>query len=68
MSVLHALLALQVYSFALQTARCPAVIVMGGGYTRPDDRTVEAHSDVYRTAAFRLRAAAASGGPVEAAA
>ena len=29
----------------------PGVICMGGGYSRPIGATVEAHADVYRTAA-----------------
>jgi hypothetical protein len=46
-----------VYSAALG-ARVPLVITMGGGYTRPMDASVECHTDVYRSAAYRLHAAA----------
>ncbi|GFR49756.1 hypothetical protein Agub_g11915, partial [Astrephomene gubernaculifera] len=40
---------------ALQ-AGVPMVITMGGGYTRPPDASVDCHTDVYRTAAYRLAA------------
>ena len=32
----------------------PTVVCMGGGYSRPIEPTVEAHSDVYRMAAQAL--------------
>ena len=41
------------YSALLQR-EAPAVICMGGGYSRPIEPTVEAHSDVYRMAALAL--------------
>ncbi|MEW5318395.1 MAG: hypothetical protein WDW38_009620 [Sanguina aurantia] len=44
-----------VYSYALEH-NIPLVITMGGGYTRPPDATIEAHTDVYRTAAYRVHA------------
>jgi len=44
-----------VYSTALEHS-LPLVITMGGGYTRPMDRSIEAHTDVYRTAAYRWHA------------
>jgi len=44
-----------VYSTALQ-AGVPMVITMGGGYTKPMDASVECHTDVYRSAAYRLHA------------
>jgi len=42
-----------VYTACLQ-AGVPLVITMGGGYTRPIDASVEAHADVFRTAALRF--------------
>lgn len=42
-----------VYTACLQ-ACVPLVITMGGGYTRPIDASVEAHADVFRTAALRF--------------
>jgi hypothetical protein len=47
-----------VYSTALE-AGVPLVITMGGGYTRPMDASVDCHTDVYRSAAYRLHAASA---------
>ena len=44
-----------VYLTALQ-AGVPTVITMGGGYTKPMQRSVECHTDVYRAAAYRLNA------------
>ncbi|KXZ43409.1 hypothetical protein GPECTOR_91g563 [Gonium pectorale] len=44
-----------VYGTALE-AGVPMVITMGGGYTKPMDASVAAHTDVYRTAAYRLSA------------
>ncbi|GLI71158.1 hypothetical protein VaNZ11_016260 [Volvox africanus] len=44
-----------VYGAALE-AGIPLVITMGGGYTRPMDASVSCHTDVYRTAAYRLSA------------
>ncbi|KAG2488079.1 hypothetical protein HYH03_013382 [Edaphochlamys debaryana] len=44
-----------VYGTALE-AGVPLVVSMGGGYTRPMDASVQAHTDVYRTAAYRLAA------------
>lgn len=44
-----------VYGTALE-AGVPMVITMGGGYTRPMDASVSCHTDVYRTAAYRLAA------------
>ncbi|GIM14475.1 hypothetical protein Vretimale_17424 [Volvox reticuliferus] len=44
-----------VYGTALE-AGIPLVITMGGGYTRPMDASVSCHTDVYRTAAYRLSA------------
>ena len=43
----------QDYSALLQR-EVPTVICMGGGYSRPIEPTVEAHSDVYRMAALAL--------------
>ncbi|GLC47189.1 hypothetical protein PLESTB_001622600 [Pleodorina starrii] len=48
-----------VYGTALE-AGVPLVITMGGGYTRPMDASVSCHTDVYRTAAYRLAAWARS--------
>ena len=46
-----------VYSFALE-ASVPLVVTMGGGYSKPTmEASVTSHADVYRTAAYRLRAA-----------
>ena len=44
-----------VYLKALQ-AGVPTVVTMGGGYTKPMQRSVECHTDVYRAAAYRLNA------------
>lgn len=44
-----------VYSWALN-AFIPLVVVFGGGYSRPMDASVDAHADVYRTAALRISA------------
>ncbi|KAG2430988.1 hypothetical protein HYH02_013520 [Chlamydomonas schloesseri] len=48
-----------VYGSALE-AGVPLVVTMGGGYTRPMDASVTCHTDVYRTAAYRLSAWAAA--------
>ena len=37
-------------------ARAPLVVMMGGGYTVPSDRSVAAHADVFRSAALRFSA------------
>jgi acetoin utilization deacetylase AcuC-like enzyme len=42
-----------VYSACL-AAGCPLVVTMGGGYSRPPDDSIEAHADVFRTAALRF--------------
>ena len=42
-----------VFSACLR-AGAPLVAVMGGGYTRPSHRSVEAHADVFRAAALRF--------------
>ena len=31
----------------------PLVITMGGGYSRPSDASIDAHADVFRSAAYR---------------
>jgi acetoin utilization deacetylase AcuC-like enzyme len=46
----------KIYSLALQSGT-PMVVTMGGGYSAPSiSASVDAHSDVYRTAALRLAA------------
>ena len=37
-------------------ARTPLVVVFGGGYSRPMDASVAAHTDVFRCAALRAGA------------
>lgn len=32
----------------------PLVITMGGGYSRPSDASIDAHADVFRSAAYRF--------------
>ncbi len=44
-----------VYSAAF-AAETPLVIVFGGGYSRPMDASVQAHTDVFRSAALRVAA------------
>jgi hypothetical protein len=44
-----------VYSVCLEN-NLPLVITMGGGYSRPMTASVEAHGDVYRSAALRYGA------------
>ena len=39
---------------ACLAANLPLVTVMGGGYTRPSDASVDAHADVFRAAAMRF--------------
>ena len=39
---------------ACLSAGVPCVTVMGGGYTRPADASIEAHTDVFRAAALRF--------------
>ncbi|GAX83192.1 hypothetical protein CEUSTIGMA_g10618.t1 [Chlamydomonas eustigma] len=43
------------YSTALESS-IPTVITMGGGYAEPMLASVECHTDVYRSAAYRLHA------------
>ncbi|KAG6553089.1 hypothetical protein Mapa_005426 [Marchantia paleacea] len=45
-----------IYS-ACMTRNLPLVITMGGGYSRPNDASIQAHADVYRSAALRYGAA-----------
>lgn len=44
-----------VYSACMER-NLPLVITMGGGYSRPIDASIEAHADVYRSAALRYGA------------
>ncbi|KAL3694222.1 hypothetical protein R1sor_007873 [Riccia sorocarpa] len=44
-----------VYS-ACMTRNLPLVITMGGGYSRPSEASIQAHADVYRSAALRYGA------------
>lgn len=44
-----------VYTMCLDR-KVPLVITMGGGYSRPSTASVLAHTDVYRSAAFRYNA------------
>lgn len=44
-----------VYSQAF-AAHTPLVVVFGGGYSRPMDASVTAHTDVFRSAALRVGA------------
>jgi acetoin utilization deacetylase AcuC-like enzyme len=39
---------------ACLAAGVPCVTVMGGGYTRPSDASIEAHADVFRAAVLRF--------------
>ncbi|KAL2633513.1 hypothetical protein R1flu_004992 [Riccia fluitans] len=45
-----------VYSACI-TRNLPLVITMGGGYSRPSEASIQAHADVYRSAALRYGAA-----------
>lgn len=44
-----------VYSAAFR-ASTPLVVVFGGGYSRPMDASVDAHADVFCSAALRVAA------------
>ena len=45
------------------TRDVPLVVTMGGGYSRPSDASINAHADVFRSAAYRFASHSSSSSP-----